>query len=278
MNEKFEASVDEEIKQASMKRPHVVVLGAGASRATCPNGDRSGRILPLMTDFVEVVGLEGLLQGWGIDPSRNFETIFTELYNDQEQNKIETVENTIDAYFENLTLPDEPTVYDHLVLSLRGKDLIATFNWDPLLIQAYLRNGRCGLGLPQLAFLHGNVRVGYCEKNRVVGPFGEQCRHCGEPYKRAPLLYPIEKKDYGTNVFIADAWKQLRFGFENAFMITIFGYSGPRTDEEALSVMRALRSISSKTGGLGAATTRRSKTRLGVKGPLLTWRLAKREI
>ena len=67
MNEKFEVSAEEEIKQVSMKRPHVVVLGAGASRATCPNGDWSGRILPLMTDFVEVVGLEALLQGWGID-------------------------------------------------------------------------------------------------------------------------------------------------------------------------------------------------------------------
>ena len=101
MNEKFEVSVEEEIKQVSMKRPHVVVLGAGASGLRARMGDRSGRILPLMTDFGRrLSGLEALLQGWGIEPSRNFETIFTELYNGQEQNKVEIVENTIDAYFE----------------------------------------------------------------------------------------------------------------------------------------------------------------------------------
>jgi len=34
--------------------PHVFILGAGASVAACPDGDRNGRRLPVMANFVEV--------------------------------------------------------------------------------------------------------------------------------------------------------------------------------------------------------------------------------
>jgi hypothetical protein len=44
----YEASVDDEINEVSMGRPHVVLLGAGASRAAFMNGDRNGRVLPLI--------------------------------------------------------------------------------------------------------------------------------------------------------------------------------------------------------------------------------------
>jgi hypothetical protein len=37
-----------------------------------------------------------------------------------------------------LELPDHPTVYDHLLLSLRKKDAIFTFNWDPFLLMRTL--------------------------------------------------------------------------------------------------------------------------------------------
>jgi len=52
----------EEVADASVGTPHVVLLGAGASRAACPAGDGDGRRLPLMalragtdwlTDFEE---------------------------------------------------------------------------------------------------------------------------------------------------------------------------------------------------------------------------------
>ena len=45
--------------------PHVVLLGAGASRAAFPNGDRSGRRIPLMNDLVKVVGLSPLIKQAG---------------------------------------------------------------------------------------------------------------------------------------------------------------------------------------------------------------------
>jgi hypothetical protein len=104
-------------------------------------------------------------------------------------------------------------------------------------MQAYLRNAKSGLSLPRLVFLHGNIQVGYCDNDKVMGLAGSRCRHCGGFYQRAPLLYPIKRKDYAQNTFIASEWKTLEWGFQNAFMITVFGYSAPKTDEEAKNAM-----------------------------------------
>ena len=43
-------------------KPHVVLLGAGASRAAFPNGEDAGKRLPLMNDFVETLELAALLE------------------------------------------------------------------------------------------------------------------------------------------------------------------------------------------------------------------------
>ncbi|MCJ7510241.1 MAG: hypothetical protein MUP14_05055 [Dehalococcoidia bacterium] len=243
----FEVSAEQEVAEIKMERPHIVVLGAGASRAVCPHGDKNGGVLPLMRDLTEVVGLKRLLERWGIDPDQDFEEIFSDLYERGEEEKVERIQEMVEGYFEDLELPDRPTIYDHLVLSLRDKDLLATFNWDPLLAQAYLRNRQAGLGLglPKFAFLHGNVAVGYCEKDRVFvldrvfQLAGRRCVHCGNPYTKAQLLYPIKQKNYSDNPFIANEWTSLKWGFSNAFMITIFGYSGPKTDQEAIEAMGA---------------------------------------
>jgi len=53
-----------EISHATFGRPHVVLLGAGASYAAFPDGDKNGRKLPLLKDFVEVIGLQGLIGSW----------------------------------------------------------------------------------------------------------------------------------------------------------------------------------------------------------------------
>jgi hypothetical protein len=47
---------------------------------------------------------------------------------------LRVIEEEVCKYFSCLDLPDEPTVYDRLLLSLCTKDLVATFNWDPLLV------------------------------------------------------------------------------------------------------------------------------------------------
>ncbi len=190
-----------------------------------------------MADFATATGLQSLFRDLGLNPEQNFEDIFSDLWDRNEKNAVEKIEAAVQDYFNGLELPDEPTIYDHLVLSLRSQDIIATFNWDPLLMQACLRNGAIGLSMPRLTFLHGNLRIAYCPKDRVSGVAGNRCRHCSEIYTSVPLLYPIKKKDYSSHNFIEDEWKVLKWGFTNAFMITIFGYSGPRTDQEALAAM-----------------------------------------
>jgi len=238
LSSEHEVSVKQEVNQVGMKRPHVVVLGAGASRAVCPKGDKNGKILPLMADFSKVLEINSLLEEWGIDPNSNLEEVFSDLFESKQTEKIKEIQSLTESYFKQLRLPDQPTIYDHLVLSLREKDVIATFNWDPLLIQAYLRNQRSGLSLPKLSFLHGNVSVGICEKDKISGVFGRKCSKCGKDLVRTRLFYPIRKKDYAQTLFIENEWRRLEQGFTNAFMITIFGYSGPKTDEEAIAAMK----------------------------------------
>jgi hypothetical protein len=84
MNNDFEVSIEQEVAAVQMERPHVVVLGAGASRATCPRGDANGKLLPLMNDFAKILSLEGLFRSWSIDPNQNFESIFSDLYQRKE--------------------------------------------------------------------------------------------------------------------------------------------------------------------------------------------------
>ena len=236
MESNDEISIKQEANQVSINRPHVVVLGAGASRATCLDGDKNGKNLPLTSDFVKVLGLKSLLEQWKINPDKNFEEIFSDLYERQQTEKIMEIRGIVKNYFNELELPEKPTIYDHLVLSLRDKDIIATFNWDPLLLQAYSRCSKVGLSLPKLAFLHGNILVGYCEKDKIVTLRGI-CRKCGEFNTPSPLLYPIKNKNYADK-FIENEWQLLKWGFENAFMITIFGYSKPETDQEAIAAMQ----------------------------------------
>jgi hypothetical protein len=84
------------------------------------------------------------------------------------------------GYFGALQLPEKPTIYDHLIMGLRETDLIATFNWDPLLLQAFQRAPRW-LSKPRLAFLHGSVAIGYCDTDERTGVV------CGSACKRNPV-------------------------------------------------------------------------------------------
>jgi hypothetical protein len=133
-----------------------------------------------------------------------------------------------------MTLPDEVTLYDRLLLGLRKKDFIATFNWDPLLIQAYLRNRHLG-ELPEIVFLHGNVGIGVCKECKTLGYAKTLCNTCFGPRERVKLLYPIEKKNYADDEVIADQWTRFRNALTNAYYLTVFGYSAPVSDEEAIN-------------------------------------------
>ena len=145
------------------------------------------------------------------------------------------------SYFSRLELSDMPTIYDYLVMSLRDKDVIATFNWDPFLYQAWRRNHSHGSS-PRLLFLHGNVAVGYDVENNIFGLAGTKSRTSGNYLEPTQLLFPVKHKDYNKDVFIRKQWEQLQTRLDkdkyNTNNVTIFGYSAPVTDVEARNMMK----------------------------------------
>lgn len=236
----MEVSREEEINQLTMAKPHLVILGAGASLASFTNGDKNGKKLPLMNNFIETLGLQDLIDSSGMQfNTTNFEEIYSHLYSNSKTQELRgQLEQNIYDYFADLELPNTPTVYDHLILSLREKDVIATFNWDPFLVQAYRRNGRY-FKLPKLIFLHGNVEVGYCQNGHIMGNIGQPCSQCGDLLLPTKLLYPIGEKNYHQNEFISRQWAMLQDVLEHSFMVTIFGYGAPVSDTSAIELMKS---------------------------------------
>lgn len=229
-----------EIESYMKERPHVVILGAGATVAAIPNGDRNGRKSSVMDGFIDKLGMGQLIQSVRLKTtSRNLEDVYSELH---ERPDCESVRDMLDdrirGYFMDLELPDEPNIYDLMLLALRKKDLIATFNWDPLLLQAYQRAVKITKDLPELAFLHGNVLVGSCSEHKVSGIVYADCPKCGEPFVPGRLLYPIRHKNYSADPLINDSWNTIRSRLKRAYLVTIFGYSAPRTDAEAVALMK----------------------------------------
>lgn len=227
-----------DIKTNTNHAPHVVILGAGASLAALPNGDRHGMPLPLMGNLMEIVGLTPLLEEHNITtPINDFEAFYDELATD-DSNKalLQGMEETIHDYFVELELPNEATLYDYLLLALREKDLIATFNWDPFLAQAYRRNTIIRK-LPHIVFLHGNVEIGMCETHKRKGYVFQVCPDCDSQLTPSRLLYPVKQKDYSADAFIKNEWDVLRDFLQRAYFITVFGYSAPTTDVEARELM-----------------------------------------
>jgi hypothetical protein len=225
-------------KTKENKSPHIVILGAGASRASFPEGDKYGRKLPLMNDFIETVSIEKLLRDQNINTHGiNFEDFYDDLVSNNKDAELQkSIENEVYNYFCEMVIPDVATIYDYLILSLREKDIIVSFNWDPMLVQAYRRNIRLN-HLPRICFLHGNVGVGACVEDECCGYLGHRCPKCSQPFQKVKLLYPIKNKDYTSDVFIRNEWNALRNFLRNAYFVTIFGYGAPRTDVAARDIM-----------------------------------------
>lgn len=219
--------------------PHAVILGAGASVAACPRGDANGRLLPVMRNLASVLELEPLLERTGLaySNSADFELIYDELASsDRHRDLLAEVESRVRGYFESLRLPDFVTTYDILLLSLRPKDIIATFNWDPFLLQAYARNQML-TRLPSVVFLHGNVYLGYCRDHRQKGYVSQNCRVCGKPFTPSPLLFPIRNKGYREHPLLAGEWDELSGHLEHTYLLTIFGYAAPTSDTAAKEIL-----------------------------------------
>jgi hypothetical protein len=232
-------TVQEEIASPKSERHHVVILGAGASRAAFPIGDRNGQKLPVIKDFVDVVGLADLLAANDIKPPfDNFEGIYSDIEADNSKTALRReLEKPVYDYFAALKLPDTPTLYDHLILSLRPKDVVATFNWDPFLWNAAARN-RHFSEPPDLLFLHGNVAIGHCPACERVFCRSFNCPQCGRTLVASPLLYPVKQKDYQSDPAIACHWRSLASKLKSAWTITFFGYGAPQTDVEAIKLLK----------------------------------------
>ena len=216
--------------------PHIVILGAGGSKQTFPNGDANGKKLPLMNDLIEILGLAEILDKESIEYKNvNFEEIYSDLKNILKYQMLsKNIENRIYEYFKDMVIPNEPTIYDYLILSLREKDLIATFNWDPLLIQAYRRNIKIKK-LPRPIFLHGNVGIGVCCEHKNISYIDAVCPTCNKPLSRVKLLYPIKQTNYSAE--IKSEWYILENKLNVAYWFTIFGYGAPSTDVDAKNLM-----------------------------------------
>jgi len=222
------------------RRPHVVLLGAGASLAAFPEGDANGQLLPLMDNLVETLELQSLLKSAGLEygDQPNFETIYSRLASESSNaHLLREIEQRIEAYFTALSLPSHATMYDRLLLSMRPSDAVFTFNWDPFLFDAYQRN-REAVSLPEIFFLHGNVRIGACLNHDQWGARSERCPECSNRLTSVPLLYPIAKKNYSSEPYIKRSWEAAKALFAEAFTMTIFGYGAPSSDKGAVELLR----------------------------------------
>ena len=227
--------MEQQFKYNYCRRPHVVLVGAGASRAVM------GDLCPTMDEVIGKVGFDNILSGVSLHTkSRNLEAVYSELYNRGEECKDirEKIEHCLFDYFKQVSLPLEPTVYDQLLLSLTSKDCVASFNWDGLLIEAYNRVNKITKDLPEMLFLHGNVAAGVCEECKTFGPIVNKCPKCNNHFSQVSLLYPVEHKNYTDNLFIRDQWNVFKDYMERAGMLTDFGYSAHKSDVEASEIMK----------------------------------------
>ena len=219
---------------------HLVILGAGASIASSyRNPEANGLKLPSMNDLPKIVDMTDIL---GAIPNEllcdNFEALYGNIYEwDSNSKYLCEINDRIYAYFSSLELPQEPTIYDYLVMSLRDKDVIATFNWDPFLYQAWWRNYLHG-DSPKLLFLHGNVAVGYNEEIGGIGWADSIGKRYGKYYEPTKLMFPIKHKNYTDDSFIKQQWKRFEWSLQHAARVTVFGYSAPKSDVEAIAAMK----------------------------------------
>lgn len=191
-----------------------------------------------MANLIPVLGLERLLEkaGLRVCADGNFETIYDQIASDDTYRDVRLeVDQIVQRYFASLRLPDDVTLYDLLLLSLRPKDIIATFNWDPFLLQAMARNRH--MRPPRIVFLHGNVYLGYCPDHKTKGYLTQLCGTCGRSFQASPLLFPITKKEYRSHPLLSGEWHELSTALEHSYLLTIFGYAAPTSDAAAKEIL-----------------------------------------
>lgn len=229
-----------DVKKNRIQNPHVVILGAGASIAACPDGDMNGLKLPSLQDVQHATGLDALFKRIeAVEGSLGdgFEAKYSRLVHiGKYLAEIDQINSSVRDYFSRLQLPDRVTPYDIMILGLRKKDSIFTFNWDPFLLQA-LRRCSGVASVPSIHFLHGCVDVSFCSACKVKSNAGIPCPRCGNAMEASKLLFPVADKDYDSDPVIRDEWSALRHALDDAYFVTVFGYSAPVTDVAARKIL-----------------------------------------
>ena len=210
---------------------HLVILGAGSTIATIPNGDKNGEESYTLANLLKDKTFTSFLEKvQGNFSTNDVEDLCKQLYKEDRPLYYE-FESLVRKKYARLELPEEFTILDRLVLSLTPNDAIVSFNWDDLVIQAYQRMSEYVPEemLPILAFPHGNAQAVYDNKHytskRIV---------TSTSWFDSPLNMPVDEIDYKSNIFIKSQWRVLDFFIRNAQMITFFGYRGPDSDEQDL--------------------------------------------
>lgn len=106
------AEIEKYIHDFILNRPHVFILGAGATIAAIPNGDKNGLRCSVMNNFLEELDLLDILSGVKLNTkSRNLEDIYSELDTIPEYTSIKyELENRIIQKFSQYVLPEQPTI------------------------------------------------------------------------------------------------------------------------------------------------------------------------
>jgi hypothetical protein len=141
-----EVSIEDEIKEVFVGKPHVILLGSGASIAALPDGDKSGKPAPALNQVATKLDISKLFPEDLVDLSKkDFESAYSKLFNRNNSDEIERINRAVSGFFSSLELSEEVNLYDKILLSLREKDVVATFNWDPLLLQSRVRLAKLGV-------------------------------------------------------------------------------------------------------------------------------------
>jgi hypothetical protein len=162
-----------------------------------------------MANLIEATGISRFLNPEHAKVD-NFEAFYSDLVTSGNNEKlIAELDEIVRTYFSGLQIPDQPTVYDYLLLCLRDKDVIppsiGILCWPG---PAHERNINIKR-LPRILYLHGTVGIGLCREHHMMGFVWQNCIKCNKKLIPPPLLFPVKEKDYSKDKFIADQWSLL---------------------------------------------------------------------
>ena len=86
--------------------------------------------------------------------------------------------------------------------------------------------------------MHGNVAIGYNEEIEGIGWAGTIGKRTHKYFEPTKLMYPVKHKNYTDDVFIKEQWKRFEKCLQDSKRVTVFGYSAPKSDVEAISAMQ----------------------------------------